>query len=164
MTTATQEAVVYKTKIVLGAPAKDIRAGIEGHVYGINFHSKGCVDVILQWFKDGESKLHFIPEDRFVSENELTDAPDQEYRTTIEADKKYRDTQTGLEGWAATIQFFDHMATRVELRRLGEKEGMQKIVYNSVDDFLLEPVDVPKRKSSEPTGKRSPTIKEERYR
>ena len=169
MSTATLEAQVYKSKIKLGEEAVDKRAGIKGHVYGINFHSNGCVDAIIQWYKDGETKMAFVPEERFVEENELTDAPEQEYRSHVIHDHKYRDVQTGLEGWAAIIQFFDHMATRVDIRRLGEKDGMQKIAYNSVDDFLLEPIEVEasvakKAATPKPTGKKSPVMTETTYR
>lgn len=163
MSTGTLIAVGYTTKLVLGAEYTDNRSGVTGHVYGINFHSKGCVDAIIQWYKDGEQKLLFVPEDRLIESNQLEDAPDQEYTTHIVLDRKYRDVQTGLEGWAAVVQFFDHMATRVDMRRLSEKDGMQKIAYNSIDDFLLEEIAeaVP---TPEPTGKKSPVMQEERYR
>lgn len=167
MSTATiEQTEVFKTKIGLGMPCVDKRAGIAGHVYAINFNSKGCVEAIIVWYKDGERKMDWVDEARFVEENELTDAPDQEYRTHIILDHEYEDIQTGLKGWAAVVQFFDHMATRVDLRRMGEKDGMQKIVYNSVDDFLLREVNKPasaaiKAATPDPVDKKSPVIKEE---
>jgi hypothetical protein len=163
VTTATAEAQIYRSKVKLGEKYKDDRSGLVGYAYGITFHTNGCVDIMLEWYKEGEFKLTHIPEARIIESNQLEGWEDTEYITPIKHDVKYRDVQTGLEGWSATIQFFDSMATRVELRKLSEKDGVQKIGYNSVDDFLLEEIEVKPVAVPAPTDKKSPVMQEERY-
>lgn len=80
-----------------------------------------------------------------------------DYSSDIVLGNKYRDTQTGLEGIAVTIEFHQHMCQRVVLE-VFKNDDLKGWVLDAV---RLEPVDAEPAPYVEPTtggavGHRSP--------
>jgi hypothetical protein len=155
----------YQSPIHFGVKYRDDRTGIEGHAVALAFQENGCVEVLLERGvgEPGkeESKLDWMNELRLVAVSELERSSNKlNYESDIELSKKYRDTQSGLEGWACIVEFHEHMANRTVLRHTGvDKDGTTVIKNTSIDDFLLEDVET-KKVARRTTAKRSPVTRE----
>lgn len=158
----------FTSPIKLGEKYRDKRFGMEGYATAIFFNTHGCVEVYLQYnkAKEGDTpeiERHMVNELLLVNPDgsELTDT--NEYVTEIVQDRKYEDVQTGIQGHAAVIEFWEHMSNRVSLRSAGkDKDGIQVLKYHSIDDFLLRDLEtkvVAKRQDE----KRSPVTQEVTY-
>jgi hypothetical protein len=54
------------------------------------------------------------------------------YTSDIELGRKYRDEQTGIEGIATAIYFFQHACERVQIEYVNEKDGeLKELVFDS---------------------------------
>lgn len=129
------------SRIKLGEKYQESRHLIVGHAVAIFFNENGCVEVVLENVHEGKTQTHYFPQQRlqFVGNNEPVSST---YETDIEFGKEYVDTQTGVKGWAAVLEFHEFIANRISLRSKGEdREGNAKLIYHSIDDFLLSPVE-----------------------
>lgn len=156
----------FHSPIVLGEKYRDDRTEIEGHAVAIFFNENGCVEVVLESAETNSNGGREVKKEYF-NELRLTPHPSGvgtgqliEYESDIELGKKYVDIQTGLEGWATILEFHELMASRVTIRSVGfHSDGTKKLVYHSIDDFLLKSLDsgvVAEKK----TDKRSPVTRE----
>lgn len=59
------------------------------------------------------------------------------YKTDIKLGEKYRDTQTGIEGIATAVYFFQHACERVQLERV-KGDGSGEILESVFDAPRLE--------------------------
>jgi hypothetical protein len=56
----------------------------------------------------------------------------QNYKSDIELGKMYRDTQTGIEGIATAIYFFQHACERVQIEYVNQKDGeLKELVFDA---------------------------------
>jgi hypothetical protein len=155
----------FTSSILLGEKYADERSGLEGYATGVFFNENGCVEAYIEYAvrkPDGEIEIkkEYLNELRLTYRNQLATRPTREYECDIELGKEYVDIQTGLRGWACIIEFHEHMATRVTLRSVGyDKDGSKKLIYHSIDDFLLKSVTTGKVAKSK-TDKRSPITRE----
>lgn len=157
MTTATVEGTeVYNSPIILGEKYKDERSGIEGYAVALFFHQSKCVEVYLESVtKDREIKRQFFAEARLVPEG-ITDEVD--YRSDIVLGRTYKDTQTGVQGIAAMMEFWEHQSNRVSLKKVVDPGGSkEKIIYHSIDDFHAEDMETKKVARETEPGRRSPS-------
>lgn len=54
------------------------------------------------------------------------------YKSDIELGERYVDDQTGIEGIATAIYFFQHACERVQLEYVNEKDGeLKELVFDS---------------------------------
>lgn len=133
----------FITPIVLGDEYVDERTGIKGFANVLVFNENGCVEADLEYVEtDGGSVK--VRRQMFNSlrikpvQGEWEGVDDEVYTSDVELGRLYRDVQTGLEGWACAIEFFEKIATRVVLRSIGlDKGGHKEIKLHVVDDFLL---------------------------
>jgi hypothetical protein len=76
------------------------------------------------------------------------------FKTNIELGKKYRDKQTGYEGTAAAIYFFEHGCERVELKSLTRHSGELAIAVFDAPELVEvateEPVTLVAKKAGGP--------------
>lgn len=70
------------------------------------------------------------------------------YESQIELGKKYRDTDTGFEGTASSVHFYEHACERVNLKTLSEG----KVIECSFDAPELESVDTGKKVETKRPG------------
>lgn len=147
----------YSSKIVLGRKYQDTRTQIVGYAHALWFNENGCVQVNLEFKKEGKIAFEAFDENRLKCIEE--DAPAQpeviDHVSDIELGKKYRDIQTGIEGHAAVMEFHEYMANRATLKLVTyNSEGLPKLTYMSIDDFLLQEVEsgkTAKRQDSRPS-------------
>jgi len=135
-----------QSSIKFGQRYRDSRTGIEGYATALYFNEHGCVEVCVEAVKDKEVKNHFFPQERLIrllsDGTQITDDPPMTFETEIEFGREYYDTQTGISGWPAVLEFHEYIANRVSLRSAGEdREGNPKLIYHNIDDFLLAPVE-----------------------
>lgn len=155
----------YQSPIVLGAKYRDERTQLEGYANVVAFNENGCVEVMLEYMEEDGSKKDV--KNVFFNELRLTPLDSEakgnvvDYESDVKLGGHYRDTQTGLEGWASVIDFHEHMATRVQMRSVGRAEdGTKKLVYHNIDDFLLADLDNNEQVAERKTKKRSPATRE----
>jgi hypothetical protein len=53
------------------------------------------------------------------------------FETDIRLGEKYRDDQTGLEGIATSIHFYQHACERVTLEYVHEQQGLLELTFDS---------------------------------
>lgn len=158
----------FESPIVLGQKYVDERSGLIGYASFVGFNENGCVDVGIEHSHSSlDGKIEITTDN--INELRLTRAPDesesrfvkkQTYESDIVLGRHYRDKQTGLEGWATIIDFYEKMATRVTIRSVGiDKDGAKVLKYHVLDDFLL--IDIETEKQAERRNpKRSPATRE----
>lgn len=56
---------------------------------------------------------------------------DNTYRSDIELGKEYRESQTGYQGFAIAIYFYQNSCERVELERYDKKRGLQSYAFDA---------------------------------
>lgn len=146
-----------ETKLELGREYMDRRTGIVGTLSAIFFNEHGCVEGCIETGKDAETKLNYFAEqrlDRTLDPGKGV-AKTFQFETDIEFGKEYQDIQIGIRGYPSVLEFHEFQANRVTLRSAGyDRDGNTKIVYHSIDDFLLREVGTDKvaaRKDSKPS-------------
>lgn len=72
------------------------------------------------------------------------------YKSDIELGKKYRDDQTGIEGIATAIYFFQHACERVQIEFVNEKDG--QLTELTFDAPRLSSMDTGRRAKSDRPG------------
>jgi len=146
----------YISQVELGKLYKDRRTGLEGHAVAVAFQPHGCVEICLEYMKDGEPKRIYMNELRLVTPNDAELTGDHVYTSELIQGHEYEDIETGIRGWCSIVEFHENMATRGILRKLESKKG-DSVKYNSIDEFLLKDITAqapePVKDSS---GKKSP--------
>lgn len=156
----------FVSPIVLGGKYVDARTDIVGYASYIGFNENGCVEVGIEHsHADSNGKVEISVDN--INELRLSPAPGERsagepvtYESDVVLGRKYRDRQTGLEGWACVIDFHERQATRVTIRSIGyDKDGSKVLKYHGLDDFLLVDIETeePARRKDE---KRSPVTQE----
>lgn len=137
----------YESVIKLGDIYLDPRSGIEGVAVALWFHQSRCIDAYLEYMLNGEIKNKAFPEQRLVDPSTGNPPIEKQlYYSDVVLGRKYRDTQTGVEGHAAVMEFWEHMSNRVSIRHAVNKgKKTEKVIYHSIDDHLLEDVESKKR-------------------
>lgn len=79
----------------------------------------------------------------------MFDRGQENYRSDIKIGEKYRDTQTGVEGVATCIHFYQHACERVTLEFYDRQTGMQELTF---DAPRLQHIDTGKVAKTEKTG------------
>lgn len=155
----------YQSPIILGGKYRDGRTQIEGHAVTVAFNENGCVEVLLEYTEKDNGKLDvknvFFNELRLTSVGGKAGLQESVYESDIKLGGHYRDIQTGIEGWASSIDFNEHMANRVRIRGVGQHaDGTKKLVYHDIDDFLLADLDNNEKVAERKGKKRSPATRE----
>lgn len=155
---------VFHSRIELGKKYKDKRVGFEGFANVICFQQHGCVEIQLEFEKDGKKELVMVNELRLVAPHGGSDADlsaeDHTYESDLVLDGMYEDTQTGIAGHVAVVEFHEFMATRGILKTVGtDTKGLKAIKYHSIDDFLLKDL-ATAVVAEDHSGKKSPITRE----
>lgn len=79
----------------------------------------------------------------------MFDKGHQTYCSDIELGKRYKDPQTGIEGVATSVYFFQYACERVALEFVNKDGNLQTEVFDSP---RLECMETKKRARSERTG------------
>jgi hypothetical protein len=62
----------------------------------------------------------------------MFDIGKETYKTDIKLGEKYRDEQTGIEGTATAIYFFQHACERVQLERINSMDAkLEEMVFDA---------------------------------
>lgn len=56
---------------------------------------------------------------------------DETYRSKVKLGEKYRETQTGFEGYAIAVVFYQNACERVELENFDKKRGLEAIFFDA---------------------------------
>lgn len=133
----------YTTVVKLGEKYRDTRTSITGHATSVYFHPHGCVEVRLEFLNaDGKLEGETFPEQRLEPLDESMVGQTFTHTSDIVHNRKYRDVETGLTGYAAVVAFYEHMTDRVEIKsKTTNSDGTDKLTYYTIDSFLLEDVE-----------------------
>ena len=138
----------YSSPIILGAKYTDHRTQISGYAVSLWFNQEGCIEVNLEFVKDGKVEYAGFAQERLTTEDAKVLAARGKsiiHESDIILGELYEDIQTGIKGHATVMEFHEYQANRVTIRGITTNaDGSAKMTYYSIDDFLLKHVETAK--------------------